>query len=130
MHPGLDLYDSRIDHIRTDSGTARVFFSLAYIHRSRIHRGRDSGSFLCQEAELVVHDASISGAICRFPNTVEEGVLEIGGVRYDGVIPLPFKRRGAVTIQLRFVDGSVLEVAGTRPAIELLGRPIHLEGYG
>jgi hypothetical protein len=62
------------------------------------------------------------------PQTISEGFLEIGGIRHE-VIPLPFKRKVGARLNLAFVDGTGVELVGTRPVLELLGAPIYLEDF-
>jgi hypothetical protein len=42
-------------------------------------------------------------------------------------LPLPFKRKVEARLRLVFSDGGELEIVGTRPFVELLGKPIYLE---
>jgi hypothetical protein len=67
-----------------------------------------------------------SGPLPPLPNTIDEGFLEVGGIRHE-LIPLPFKRKVGARLKLQFADGAVSEILGRRPFIELLGAPIFLE---
>ncbi|MGE5320945.1 MAG: hypothetical protein ACM3KD_12240 [Hyphomicrobiaceae bacterium] len=126
MSNGLELHDSRVSHIEWLNGVAVLHFSHACIHTSQGKPGRDPSTLWSREAELFLWEATISGALPPLPNAIDEGFLEVGGIRHE-VIPLPFKRKVGARLYLRFADGATLEIIGKRPYIELLGTPIYLE---
>ena len=120
MSSGLELYDSRVGRIDLADGVAKIHFSHACIHKSK--------ATWSQEAELVLLGATMPGPLPPLPNTISAGFLEVGGIRHE-LIPLPFKRKVAARLYLQFEDGTEIEIAGAKPILELLGRPIHLEDY-
>ena len=126
LRAGLELHDSRVNAIELANGAAIVYFSHAYIHKSKGTPGRDRGAGWSQEARLVLSETVTSEQLPPLPNTISEGFLEIGGIKHE-VIPLPFKRRVGGALYLRFVDGAEVEIVGDRPFVELLGTPIYLE---
>jgi len=125
---GLELHDSRVSQIDLLDGVATIYFSHAYVHKSKGTPGRDRGTGWSQEARLVLSAAQTPGPLPLLPNTISEGFLEVGGIRHE-VIPLPFKRRVGAKLYLAFIDGVEIELIGTRPFIELLGTPIYLEDF-
>jgi hypothetical protein len=127
MSDGLELHDSRISHVEWLDGTALIHFSLAYIYKSKGKPGRDPGTLWSQEAQLAMAEASASGPMPSLPDAIAEGFLEVGGIRHQ-LIPLPFKRKVGARLHLQFENGDEIEITGKRPAIELLGTPIFLEG--
>lgn len=128
MRSGLELHDSRVSQIEVLDGVARIYFSHAYIHKSKGTPGRDRGTGWSQEAQLVLSGVDASGRLPSLPNTISEGFLEIGGIRHE-IIPLPFKRKVSAKLYLRFVDGIDVEIIGEKPFIEVGGTPIYLEGF-
>lgn len=128
MHSALELSDSHVSFIDFWDGNATIFFSHAYIHKSRGRPGREAGSGFSQQAELVMFDVTVFGSLPSLPNNISEGSLEVGGIKHE-LIPLPFKRKVAAVLSLEFVDGSVVAIAGRKPNLELLGRPTYLEDY-
>lgn len=128
MSDALELHNSRVSHIEWMDGVVRVLFSLAYIHKSKGQPGSDPTTLWSQEAELVMLEAVASGPLPPLPNTIDEGFLEVGGIRHE-LIPLPFKRKVGARLQLQFADGAATEIIGKRPLIELLGTPIYLEDF-
>lgn len=128
LRSGLELHDSRVSQIELSDGAATIFFSHAYIHKSRGTPGRDRGTGWSQEARLVLSEAETPQSLPSLPNTISEGVLEVGGIRHE-VIPLPFKRKVGARLYLVFVDGVEMEIIGNRPFVELLGTPIYLEDF-
>jgi len=128
MSGSLSLQDSRVSHIDLVDGRATVYFSVVYIHGSKAAPGKGAGAGWTQEAELVLNEAMLSGALPPLPNTISAGFLEVGGVKHE-LIPLPFRRKVGVTLYLTFTDGTEIEILGQRPFIELLGQPIRLEDF-
>ena len=128
MSSALELHDSRVSHISLSDGRATIYFSIAYIHKSKGTPGRDSGTVWSQEAELVMEKATLSGTLPPLPNTISDGLLEVGGVKHE-LIPIPFKRKVAAMLRLTFTDGSEIEIVGQKPILELLGQPVYLEDF-
>ena len=126
MKSGLELHDSRIDQAEIFGTDARVHFSHAYIYKSKGTPGRDPGTGWSQAALLTITNAALTAPWPALPNTIADGVLEVGGIRHT-LLPLPFKRRGDVTLSLAFTDGTRLEIKGRGASIELLGDAIYLE---
>lgn len=126
MRSGLELHDSRVSQIDLSDGVATIYFSHAYIHKSKGTPGRDRGTGWSQEARLVLSEAETPGLLPLLPNTISEGFLEVGGIRHE-LIPLPFKRKVGAKLYLAFIDGVQIEIIGERPFIELLGTPIYLQ---
>jgi hypothetical protein len=122
----LELHDSRVSQIDLSDGSAAIYFSHAYIHKSTGTPGRDRGTGWSQEARLVLAEATASGPLPVLPNTISEGFLEVGGIRHE-LIPLPFRRKVGARLNLVFIDGFQMELMGKRPYIELLGTAIYLE---
>jgi hypothetical protein len=127
MHGALQLYESRVREIVMEAGKVIVVLSHAYIHKSAGDPGKDPGTGWSQEAQFVFEGCSLPNSLPPLPNTIAEGAVEVGGVIYDDVIPLPFDRRARVTLRLTFMDSSSLQVTGVRCRIELLSKPIYLE---
>lgn len=126
MKSGLELHDSRIDTLELFNGNAIVHFSHAYLHKSKGTPGRDPGTGWSQEALLLLSGVVDCAVLPVLPNTISEGYLEVGGIKHT-VLPLPFKRKVDARLYLVFSDGTHLEIVGTRPIVELLGKPIYLE---
>jgi len=128
MNSALDFYDSHVSFIEIWEGNATVFFSHAYIHKSKGRPGKDSGMAWSQEAKLVLYDVTVFGAFPPLPNTISEGFLEVGGIKHE-CLPLPFARKVSAFLSLEFIDDSIVAIAGHKPHIELLGRPTFLEEF-
>lgn len=128
MRSALELHDSRIDAVELSGGDAHVHFSHAYIHKSKSTPGRGAGTGWSQEALLVIYGAVINGAYPALPNGISDGHLEVGGIKHT-LLPLPFKRKADVSLDLIFADGTTLHVTGRGAVVELLGQPIYLEDY-
>lgn len=128
MGSALELHGSRVDRVDLIDGVATVHFPHAYIHKSKGKPGRDAGSGWSQEAELILAQATVTGALTALPNTVAEGFLEVGGVALEP-IPLPFKRKVRARLYLQFADGAAIEVLGDKPFLQLLGSASFLEDF-
>jgi len=128
MRSALELHDSRVSAIELTEGVAAIYFSHAYIHKSKGSPGRDRGTGWSQEARLVMSEVASIGLLPSLPSAIDEGYLEVGGIRHD-VIPLPFQRKVDARLYLVFADGTHVEIMGKKPFIELLGTPIYLEDF-
>jgi len=128
MSSSLEIRDSRVSQIELLDGIATIYFSHAYIHKSKGKAGKDPGTGWSQEAQLVLLEATALGPLPALPNAISEGFLEVGGIRHE-LIPLPFRRKVGARLSLLFVDGAQMEIIGKRPAIELLGKAIYLEDF-
>jgi hypothetical protein len=128
MHSALELADSRIDRIVAAGDEVMVHFSHAYVHRSKGHAGRDPGTGWSQEAVLTLHDAPAPDSMPGLPDTIVDGSLEMGGIRYE-LIPLPFKRKVGARLHVLLAHGGEITLSGERPIIELLGKAIFLEPF-
>lgn len=126
MSSGLELYNSRVKHIARENGAVVIQFSVAYILKVRGIPGCDPGSEWSQEANVILEEATISGALPPLPNTIDDGFLEDDGTRHE-VIPIPLNCKTKVRLFLRFIDNTEVEIAGTMPRIDLIGSPIFLE---
>lgn len=126
MRGGLELHDSRVSEIELSDGVAVIYFSHAYIHRSKGTPGRDPGTGWSQEARLVLSGVQTLPPLQMLPNTIAEGFLEVGGIKHE-VIPLPFTRKVGARLRLVFNDGTELELAGTKPCVDLVGTAVYLE---
>ena len=128
MKSALELSDAHISFIDLWEGNATIFFSHAYIHKSKGRPGRDAGEVFSQGAELVLYDVTVYGSLPSLPNTISAGILEVGGIKHES-LPLPFRRKTPAVLSLEFVDGTALAIAGRKPRLELIGRPIFLEAF-
>ncbi len=126
MKSALELYGSRVDHVKVADGVATVHLSHAYIHQSAKTPGKDPGTGWSQEARLVLFDAQVAKLPDTLPDAIADGRLEVGGIPHE-LIPLPFARRGRANLLLEFEAGGRLEVSGERPQVELLGKATFLE---
>ena len=129
MSNALELHDSRVSQIELLDGVATIYFSHAYIHKSKGRAGKDRGTGWSQAALLVLSEVKHYQPLqLILPNTIFEGFLEVGGIKHE-IIPLPFKRKVGVNLYFLFIDGTEIALSGTRPFIELLGTPIYLEDF-
>jgi hypothetical protein len=123
MSDALQLHDSRVSRIEWLEGAALICFSQACLHISTGKPGREAATLWRQEAELVLWEAHATGPLPPLPNVIAEGFLEVGGIKHER-IPLPFMRRVSARLHLQFTDGTVAEITGKRPLIQLLGTPV------
>ena len=129
MASGLELYESRISEIDISEGVATIYFSHAYILKSKGRPGRDSGAGWSQAARLILSEPENHGpGQWSLPSTIAEGYLAVGGIQHE-VIPLPFRRKVVTRLHLFFREGGELNLLGSRSCIELLGSPIFLEDF-
>lgn len=116
----LELFDSRVSHLRIQDNTAELHFSYTSIYLE--HKPNIVWS---QEVVLRMEHPQLEEPLPILPNTVVEGYLELDGERYETVpLPLPQKRHGRLFLQ--FTDGSLLAFQGEQPEIRLVGEKVFL----
>lgn len=125
MGSELELYEGRVSYLRFVEGGLEIHFSYACIHKFAGQAGREIGKSWSQEAVLTLQEAQAAEPLPPLPNVIQDGYLEVDGVRYE-LIPLPFERSASALLHLEFHDGTVLEVRGQQPTITLLGEKVFL----
>jgi hypothetical protein len=126
LRSALELHDSRVSAIELAECTVAIYFSHAYIHKSKGSPGKDRGTGWSQEARLVLSEVESIEPLPALPNAIDEGYLEVGGIRHE-LIPLPFARKVGARLCLVFADATQLEIIGKKPFVELLGTAMYLE---
>jgi len=126
LRSALELHDSRVSAIELADGIAAIYFSHAYIHKSKGSPGKDRGTGWSQEARLVLSEVQTVQPVPTLPSAIDEGYLEVGGIRHE-LIPLPFARKVDARLYLVFADATRLEIVGRKPFVELLGTAMYLE---
>lgn len=118
----LELFDSRVSHLRFQDKNAELHFSYTCIYLE--HKADVAWS---QEVIVLLEHALLEAPLPALPNTVVGGYLELDGERYESIpLPLPQKQRGRLYLQ--FVNESVLALRGEHPEIRLIGEKIFLSG--
>lgn len=131
MNQLIEIHDSEIAIVWFDYGAAILIFSHAYVHRSAGEPGVDARSGWSQRAELVIEDATQIDLPRAWPCKIYAGVLEINGVVYDNMIPIPLAEKGNVRLKLEIADQdgncSALEILGKSARLTLLGQAHFVE---
>lgn len=128
MSRAIELYQSRVSHILAESGCVTIHLPYAYIYKAKGTPGRDPGSGWSQEVTIMLENAVITPSQHQLPNMIDDGYFEIDGERYE-LVPVPLGEHEQGHLHLVFADGGILDVTGSKPVINLLGRAIPLEDF-
>ena len=128
MNASLELHDSKVKLAEGASGTFRLVFSAAYVHRSEGRPGVDAGAGYIQPAELVFSEASWSEPSVACLGDLSDGWVSVNGEKLS-LVPLPFSASGQVSAEFVFVSGAVLSVSASSIACSPTGEPRFVENY-
>lgn len=128
MNAALEFHDSEVSLVEGVSGTLRLLFSVAYIHRSEGRPGVDSGSGYIQPAEIIFYGASWEGLSSACKGVLSDGSVTLGSESLS-LIPLPFTASGPLSAKLVFASGPILLVSATSAACSCSGDPKFVETY-
>ncbi len=129
MSEGIELHDSELSAISVENGMTTVFFSPAIVYRpSEIYSPTGSSVWL-QPATLTFDVATGTVWTADPPVWVSAGVLRIGDVIHDILIPLSGSFEGLVELSMTLVTAERLIIRGRRVTIQLLGEPSYLEEF-
>jgi hypothetical protein len=117
----IELHDSRVAVERQD-GTILFRLCPAYVHHWDRVDGCWVGEGRSQTAEIAVADGAVEPEIAD-TSDVADGWLEVGGRRYESMLPVPLSIVGDAQGGLELTDGSSIEFSGSAVSVRLLGKP-------
>ena len=115
--------------LRSSETTLHMIFEPAYVHRSEGRPGIDAGSGFLQPAEIVFSGAKDTEKDGPCSGAISEGLVTVGGKRYDSVLPLPFDATGKVSAEFTFASGAVLSVTAAGVSCASTGPAVLVDGY-
>lgn len=113
MNAAVELHDSEVVSVVDSAGTTRILLR-AIVHTSIGEPGVSSGDVWTQLVALSIQDCRASGVLQAGAQIVD-GSLEVGGVRYENVVPIQLDSHLALRLDLDAGDDQVrLQGSGIR----------------
>lgn len=129
MNSEIELHDSVVSQIQEIDRTVLVEFAPAYVHKSEGRPGLDTGTGWVQNARMRLTDATISGNRPLLPETLSEGNLRVGGLKYDNLLPVTVQALGPVELRLGFATGQEMVISAEAIVLELTGEAQYVEEF-
>jgi hypothetical protein len=89
--------------------------------------GKWVGTGCGQDATIDINKARIQKNIPAVPIEISDGIISIGKIEFNNLIPLPFNMTGLCRLNLQFVNGYSFEVYGEAINIEMKGEAKFVE---
>jgi hypothetical protein len=124
----IELHDSKVQEIRIEKKDLVLIFNEAYIHQSEGRPGRDKGTGWIQKIELRFFKASLDGKVGGLPESISEGLFEIGNKQSDG-IPIPFDSKECVRLTIVFQTNNEVQIFGERMELKEVGQAEYVEEF-
>ena len=128
MNKSLEFHDSTVSMVRAVGADLIVSFSEVYVHHSLGEPGVSPGEGFVQPAELVFSVALWTGVLGNAVGSISRGRISVDGQPLS-LLPLPFTTASAVTAQLVFVSGAVLEVSAASAMCRATGTALFVERF-
>jgi hypothetical protein len=100
----IELHDSWVAGITLHGGEALVALRPAYVHRD--------GSGWTQDIALMIHRASVTGAVAILPVDISEGTLHVGDHAFPNLVPIASAPDITVALELVLTSGEAIMVRG------------------
>jgi hypothetical protein len=122
MNDALELHDSRVGAFVRVGEQIIVFFTPAYLHRSKGRPGEDPGIGGWQAAALVISNAISSVELPDAPADIWTGRLYLGEEAYT-LLPVPLQASDPTKLYLHLDTPTELEITGHGAQLMLIGDP-------
>jgi hypothetical protein len=119
VRTSLEFHDSTLSGIAREGTSVRLILD-AYVHLWDVVRGRWKGTGWVQPVQITVDDGVMSMR-SQIPIELAGGVLRIGHVVHDNLVPLPCVSSESASLRLELVSGGVLEITGSGFAVQSTG---------
>lgn len=117
----LYLPETRIEGVeRSDDGDLRILFAPARLVKSEGIPLSDSSTLWTQSGALTLHGVDTKDLLSP-PVELTGGSVEVGGVRYMDMLPLPFRFPGQVELRLGLAGSNDFTCTAERATLELEG---------
>ena len=129
MNSAIEIHDSVVDAVSDLDGTAALYFSSVYMHKSLGRPGVDPGTGWVQKAKLRIADATIKSTLSHFPGKLLDGFLRLGNSIFDNEIPISLNFRGDTELRLDSWNDRVILISGRGVELELIDEPTYVEDF-
>jgi hypothetical protein len=132
----IEIYDSALDEITLEDGTAVLHFPEVYIHSSDGRPAIDAGSGWTQAAVIRIESAHVEGKFSQesrdayggYAHYLSDGCLRTNGSVSDNLISIPLDVRGDIELTLE-CWGDVVRIQGSSAIVNLIGRAKYVEEF-
>ena len=104
MNGDIELHDSWVAGITLHGGEALVALRPAYVHRN--------GSGWTQDIDLLIHSASVTGAVAILPVDISDGTLHVGDHVFPNLVPIASAPDVTIALDLVLTSGEAIVVRG------------------
>lgn len=119
----LHLPETRIEDVeRTAEGDLRLVFAPARVVKSEGIPLSDSSTLWTQPGVLTLHEVETEDLL-NPPVELAGGSVEVGGIRYMDMLPLPLPAHGGVELALDLAGGGRFACSASRAGLEMQGHP-------
>jgi len=125
----IELHDSTISAVSQQEGAVIIYFSPAYIHKSKQRPGIDAGTDWVQDVKLTIDDALIHGRMPTLPEDVLDGDVVIGSDEHQNSIPIPLAGVQSITLHVEYCTGDHMTIKGIGALLELMGECKYVEDF-
>jgi len=129
MNNAIEIHDSEVDAITNVDGSAVLYSSSVYIHKSLGKPGVDAGTGWVQKARLTIPDATIKRTFEHFPAELLGGYLRLGESTFGNLIPIPLHFNGDTELRLESWNDQVILISGRGAELELIDEPTYVEDF-
>jgi hypothetical protein len=125
MSDQIELHDSCVA-VERDNRMIVLRLCPAYVHHWDQVDGAWIGEGRRQAAELMLNDGTMDRDI-EGARDVSDGWLEVGGKRYENILPVPLSILGTARGKLELVGAPPIEFSARGVVIRLIGEPEFVE---
>ena len=129
MNRMVEIHDSTFAGIEAVGRDVVLHFAPAYVHCSEGRPGVDPGSGWLQDVGLVIREATVESLPSRFPCSLSDGCLSVGGAVWENGIPLPLASSGPASFSATTEDSESLVVRGVGVEAVTRGEPRYVEPF-
>jgi hypothetical protein len=127
LNKAVELHDSELKSVRWE-GDSVILELTVYVHSSAGSPGLDAGEGWEQDAEIKIGSAKVAHLPAGDRLWILDGSVQDGNTAFNNVLPLPFDRRGAVSVRLVGAESS-FSATGNGMLLTLKGPPRNVEPF-
>ncbi len=123
----IEFHDSVLSAINFHDNVLIVELRPAYIHKWELINGNWIGTGCVQNATITIAKTPAPTKNIPVPVQISGGMISIGDIIFDNLVPVPFDKNGPIVMKLQVVSGDAVEFSGGAITIELHGESKFVE---
>ncbi len=127
LQTSIELHDSDLSAINFHDNLLVVELRPAYIHKWELINGKWIGTGCVQNARITIAKAPAPTKHLAVPVQISDGMINIGEIIFDNLVPVPFHKNDPIVMKLQVVSGDAFNVSGESITIELCGESKFVE---